>query len=175
MPNPPKPAAQKDPRAVKLGEWLQAWRLERGLTRPEAVSEMQKHNPHATISSDYLAKIEYGQRNLASASAEVREALRQALNIPRQEWEEETGLLIPAPRGGSPIPPVVPFRETPVNIPDELQRMIDNNADRYPILRDPTIQRIIAAPRNFGGPANGPQTEEDWLEYWVTNRRWFTS
>ena len=68
-----------------------------------------------------------------------------------------------------------PWRETPVTIPAELQRMIDNNADRYPQLLDPTIQRIVAAPRNFGGPDNGPQTEDEWLEYWQMNRRWFTS
>jgi len=74
---------------------------------------------------------------------------------------------------GSPdVPPVVPFRDTPVVIPKELQQVIDEHGDRYPELKDPTIQRIIAAPRNFGGPDNGPQTVEDWYEYFLLTRRY---
>ena len=75
-------------------------------------------------------------------------------------------------RPGPPIPPVVPHRETPVVIPPELQQVIDEHGDAYPELRDPTIQRIIAAPRNFGGPDNGPQTKQDWLEYFLVTRRY---
>lgn len=75
-------------------------------------------------------------------------------------------------RSGPPIPPVVPHRETPVTIPPELQQVIDEHGGTYPELRDPTIQKIIAAPRNFGGPDNGPQTAQDWLEYFLVTRRY---
>lgn len=74
--------------------------------------------------------------------------------------------------GAPPVAPVVPFRDTPVVIPKELQQVIDEHGDRYPELRDPTIQKIIAAPRNFGGPDNGPQTAEDWYEYFLLTRRY---
>lgn len=76
------------------------------------------------------------------------------------------------PRKGPPVPPVVPFRDTPVTIPRELQEMIDKHSGQYPMLLDPTIQRIIAAPRNFGGPDAGPQTAEDWFEYWMVTKRY---
>ena len=90
----------KDPRAVQLGSWLMELRLQRGLTRPEAVTEALKHDPRAQLSSDYLSKLEYGNRSLASAAADVREAIRLGLNISREEWTQATGLLIPAPATG---------------------------------------------------------------------------
>ena len=74
--------------------------------------------------------------------------------------------------GAPPVAPVVAFRDTPVVIPKELQQVIDEHGDRYPELRDPTVQKIIAAPRNFGGPDNGPQTVEDWYEYFLLTRRY---
>lgn len=97
------------------------------------------------------------------------------------ELEEELGILVldsqltgtaTSTRPGPPIPPVVPHRETPVTIPPELQQVIDEHGGTYPELRDPTIQKIIAAPRNFGGPDNGPQTAQDWLEYFLVTRRY---
>lgn len=67
------------------------------MNRPETVREALKHDPRAAISSDYLAKLEYGDRSLATASMDVREALRLALDVPRAAWESATGLATPAP------------------------------------------------------------------------------
>lgn len=78
-------------RAIELGRWLESWRLKRGLKRPEAVQRALQHNPHIRLSQDYLAKLEYGKRNLAKASPDLREALRFALRIPADIWERETG------------------------------------------------------------------------------------
>ena len=92
--------AEKDARAKELGTWLTQWRRKRGLSRPETVAQALKHDPRASISADYLAKLEYGVRNLASAAADNREALRLALNIGRETWEVETGLFVPARHAG---------------------------------------------------------------------------
>lgn len=89
-----KPQA-KDAKAVSLGSWLQEQRLTRGLTRPEAVNEGLKVDPRAQLSPDYLSKLEYGTRSLASAAADVREAIRRGLGISREEWISATGLHIP--------------------------------------------------------------------------------
>jgi SOS-response transcriptional repressor LexA len=92
--------AEKDTRAKELGSWLTQWRRKRGLSRPETVAQALKHDPRASLSADYLAKLEYGVRNLASAATDNREALRLALNISRETWEVETGLLVPARHAG---------------------------------------------------------------------------
>ncbi|WP_181392024.1 hypothetical protein [Deinococcus irradiatisoli] len=94
--HPVSDSVAKDARAKELGDWLFAWRQKRGLSRPETIAEALKHDPRASISPDYLSKLEYGLRSLASASLDVREALRLALGIKREVWEEETGLLVPA-------------------------------------------------------------------------------
>lgn len=179
-----------DNTAAQHGRFLEDRRLDLGLKWSEIARDMERLYG-VSVTADYLSKIKRGVAPLSKMAVDSREALRKVLRISVDQWETTTGLYTPAGedlvsrvadniehmgrRRGPPIPPVVPFRETPVEIPDELQRMIDNNSDRYPQLLDRTIQRIIAAPRNFGGPDNGPQTEDEWLEYWITNRRWFTS
>ena len=77
-------------------------------------------------------------------------------------------------RKGPPVPPVVPFRETPITIPRELQEMVEKHGGDYPILRTAHMQRMLAAPRAHGGPEVGPQTAEDWFDYWMANKRFLT-
>lgn len=161
---------------------------DRGLNAPALGRLMLAYGEK--VSDDYLRKLARGYSDLSSASLSVREAIRKALKIPAAEWEEVTGLAtaaaidpdiqgtdagFQAAPGAPPIAPVVPFRDTPVAIPKELQQVIDEHGDRYPELRDPIIQKIIAAPRNFGGPDNGPQTAEDWYEYFLLTRRYLRS
>ena len=166
--------AQEMERAVQHGRLIKERRLDLGLKRPAFVAEVARHGEDMT--PDYLNKIESGARALANTSPALREAIRAVLGYSAEEWQELTGLYTPAAdtpaRKGPPVPPVVPFRETPVSIPRELQEMIEQHGDQYPMLRDPTIQRIIAAPRNFGGPDAGPQTAEDWFEYWMVTKRY---
>ena len=161
---------EKDPRAMELGTWLQDVRRQRGLTRPETIAEINKHDPRATISTDYLAKIEYGQRSLASTSTHVREALRRALNISREQWEQSTGLLIPAEPDTAPPPQqpshaqrrgwVIPDEDPEPEIPEALQEA----ADRYghgpnAPLSEPRWLRELAD-LDF---REEPETPEDWL------------
>ncbi len=88
-------APEKDARAVELGTWLREYRTRLGLKRPDVISEIYKLDPRATITPDYLSKIEYGVRSLAKVSPDTREALRQALHIPIDVWTRETGLATP--------------------------------------------------------------------------------
>lgn len=178
-------AGAKDARAKELGDWLSRWRKKRGLSRPEAVNEALKHDPRASISSDYLAKLEYGVRSLASASADNREALRLALNISREAWETETGLLVPARHAGdhasspanwngSPIPPVVAPMEVEVEVPRELQQLIDQYGHQpgYEALKNRKTVQILAVRRAYMGEEDALQTVEDWRDYFLDMRRW---
>ncbi len=79
-----------DPQA--LGQWLRSRRSALGLTRPQLVAEALRLRPHARISQNYLAKLEYGERGLLQAAQDVREALRVALRVSAAEWTVATGL-----------------------------------------------------------------------------------
>ncbi|MFC6591705.1 hypothetical protein ACFP81_06545 [Deinococcus lacus] len=169
------PSKAVDNRAVELGEWLSGWRRQRGLNRPETVNEALKHVPHAKISPDYLSKLEYGTRSLASASPEVREGLRQALNIPAEVWEEETGLLVPAPTVPPSAfdprtlfhPPAQRHREKRTLWPN-LAAMIEEKQERYPQLRETRWQQHLNQTRF----ANGKDPDPDgWFEMYQAMRR----
>ncbi|WP_245808440.1 XRE family transcriptional regulator [Deinococcus hopiensis] len=161
---------------MEHGELIKERRLDLGLNRPAFVSEMEKHGQE--ITPDYLNKLERGTASLSRASLEVREAIRAVLGYSAEEWQELTGLYSPEAtpqrRGGPPIPPVVPFRETPITIPRELLEMVEQYGDTWPVLKTEKMQRMLAAPRNFGGAEVGPQTAEDWLDYWMANKRFLT-
>lgn len=183
---PPAKVPEPDLRAQTHGTLIKERRLDLGLNRPAFVAQMQKHGQE--ITPDYLNKLERGTAPLSRASLEVREAIRAVLGYSSERWQELTGLYSPSATpathaehsentlqrapGAPPVAPVMAFRDTPVVIPKELQQVIDEHGDRYPELRDPTVQKIIAAPRNFGGPDNGPQTVEDWYEYFLLTRRY---
>lgn len=92
-------------RATQIGRLVKEWRLDRGLNRPETVNEMSKLGVDTT--PDYLNKLESGTRSLASASLEIREALRTVLGITRSEWEDKTGLHVPLPESRLEAIPVV--------------------------------------------------------------------
>ena len=83
-----------------LGVWLREQRRRLGLTRPQLVAEALRARPHARLSQNYLAKLEYGERGLTQAAPDVREALRTALKVPAAEWTRATGL--PAQDAGAP-------------------------------------------------------------------------
>jgi cyclic pyranopterin monophosphate synthase len=84
-----------DERAKALGAWLTARRKALGLTRPEVVAAGLRQRPHAALSQNYLAKLEDGDLDVASAALEVREALRLGLDLSRDAWMAGTGLHVP--------------------------------------------------------------------------------
>lgn len=162
-----------DQRAQQHGQLIKEKRLQLGLPRPAFVAEMAKHG--ADITPDYLNKLERGSAPLARASLEVREAIRAVLGLDQQEWQELTGLYTPdtPTRRGPPLPPVVDPMTLPLVIPSELQQVIDQYGQQFPELHNETTLRALVAPRLFAGHRQGPQTPEQWLEYFLMNRRWF--
>ncbi|WP_256372740.1 helix-turn-helix domain-containing protein [Deinococcus sp. S9] len=152
-----------------------AWALAFKRRREEMVGSQEELAARADVSQSLISQIERGVQLPTGVSMDRFARLLEALHWTPEQFAEATGLEVPfvAPsRSGPPVPPVVPRRETPVVIPPELQQVIDDYGDTYPELRDPTIQKIIAAPRNFGGPENGPQTAQEWLEYFLLTRRY---
>src|SRR5690625_898171 len=81
-------------KARAMGLQLRKWRREKaGLNRYEAIDAVNAGG--VDLSYSYLAKIESGIRPLQSASIEIREALRRAYGVSREEWESATGLHVP--------------------------------------------------------------------------------
>lgn len=81
-------------RAREHAQLLRAWRNQRGLSRVEAVDEINKF-PGVSVSYSHLNKLENGSRPLERANLELREAIRATYGIPREEWESATGLHVP--------------------------------------------------------------------------------
>lgn len=80
-------------RAQRLGRYLQERRTQLGLTRPEFVAEMARLGE--AITSDHLAKIENGQRQLQRVAVNTREVIRTLLGIDPETWHRDTGLYVP--------------------------------------------------------------------------------
>lgn len=93
VPSRARPGYLRVTLANDLARLLKGWRTRKGLSRTEAVVELEKLG--VEISYGYLNKLESGARSLASASIEIREGIRQMLGIPKEEWEAETGLYVP--------------------------------------------------------------------------------
>lgn len=160
--------------AADAGALIKKRRKERGLTQEQLVDKT------GLSSQSYLSALEKGRYHIGRS--EHFGAVAQVLRLSEADIRAinpAAVITVAAPEAeprhgnGSPIPPVVPFRNTTVSIPDELQRMADNNADRYPELQEPRILRMLAAPRQEGGADSMPQTEDEWLEYWLITRRWY--
>lgn len=164
-------------RAQQHGQSIKEKRLQLGLNRPAFVAEMARHGHD--ITPDYLNKLERGTAPLARASLAVREGIRTVLGYTTQEWFELTGLYAPhtppapATPAGPPIPPVIDPVTLPLIIPPELQQVIDEYGTQFPELNNETTLRALVAPRLFAGHSQGPQTPQQWLEYFLMNRRWF--
>jgi phage repressor protein C with HTH and peptisase S24 domain len=82
-------------REDELAQFIRAARLQKGLSRTEAVNELTKAG--VKVSYGYLNKIELGDRSLASANIELREGLRRLYGLSRNEWAAKTGLYTPDP------------------------------------------------------------------------------
>src|SRR5690625_2520503 len=93
--SPPYRRSQKRmTRAREHAQLLRTWRNQRGLSRVEAVDEINKF-PGVSVSYSHLNKLENGSRPLERANLELREAIRATYGISREEWESATGLHVP--------------------------------------------------------------------------------
>lgn len=115
---------------------------------------MLKHDPRAKITTDHLAKIEYGIRSLASLNPDTREALRVALGISREEWEQDTGLLVPSPPSPTPLPSLTDAERRGWKLPPE---------------EEPEIPAALReAAEMYGHGKNAPLAENRWLRELAT-------
>ena len=80
----------------------------------------------------------------------------------------------PAFANGSPIRPVVAPLEVTVEIPRELQGLIDQYGDQpgFEALKNHKSVQILAVRRAYMGEEDGLQTVEDWRDYFLDMRRW---
>lgn len=161
-----------DPRAVEHGQLVKERRLDLGLNRPAFVTEMARHGQE--ITPDYLNKLERGTAALSRASLEVREAIRAVLGYSAEQWQELTGLYIPA-RSGLPTPDLnalsaagrgyrVPEPE-PAPIPDSL---IDaahqyGHSPEFAGLQEPRWQHWLASVPH----RRRPTTPAEWLDFYL--------
>lgn len=159
--------------AAEAGQVIKSARDRISLTQEQVADAL-------AVDKSYISKLEGGQHHAGRSKyfpklvdvLQLTEAEIQILNP-----AAVVTFAAPAPspsRGGPPIPPVIPFRETPISIPPELQEMVEKHGDAYPVLKTERMQRMLAAPRNFGGAEVGPQTAEDWFDYWMANKRFLT-
>ncbi|MDV6376454.1 helix-turn-helix domain-containing protein [Deinococcus arenicola] len=148
----------------------------RGYIKRSGKSQRQLSDEVGIPQPSYLSHMANGRVNWVEG--DYFRPLSEALGLSKEEirelkpeiiWEDRSPT-----RPGPPIPPVVPFRETPISIPPELLQMVEKHGDAYPVLKTAQMQRMLAAPRNFGGAEVGPQTAEDWFDYWMANKRFLT-
>lgn len=98
--NPFRRSVRRMSRAAEHGLALRRWRSAKGLSRVEAVDEINKLG--VPLSYSHLNKIEGGSRPLEKASLQLREALRNLYGISREEWIEVIGLHVPVPGPTAP-------------------------------------------------------------------------
>ena len=130
---------------------------------------------HLGVDKSYVSKLEGGLHH-AGRSKYFPQLVATLDLTPDEVRDLNPGAVIevaPA-RKGPPVSPVVPFRETPISIPPELTAMVEQYGHQYPILNTERMQRMLAAPRAHGGLEVGPQTPEDWFDYWMANKRFLT-
>ncbi|UQN05506.1 hypothetical protein [Deinococcus sp. QL22] len=162
--------------------------------KSKEVAEQLNDPQLSAFSQQTLSRLESDKTGeyIANARPRIQRMLSYLLGWSAEEFEAAVGISIPAVsylgsvptestletytprRGGPPIPPVVSFRETPISIPNELLEMVEKYGDTYPILKTERMQRMLAAPRAHGGLEVGPQTADDWFEYWIANKRFLT-
>lgn len=101
-------------RAAEHGLALRRWRTAKGLSRVEAVDQINKLG--VSLSYSHLNKIEGGSRPLEKASLQLREALRKLYGISREEWLEVIGLAVPVEEAtrGSHYRPGSEYTEVPL-------------------------------------------------------------
>lgn len=159
--------------------WVKEIREDKSIRQTDVERFTEALGPRYRISQSHLSKIEKGLSPLAGLGPMRMDALRQALGLSTEEWIEGTGLSIVTPDdlqpiGNSPVPPVVAPLDLPLVIPPELQQLIDEKADKpgYEALNSKKALQALTAQRAYLGAEDGPQTVDQWQEYFLSIRRW---
>jgi len=113
---------------------LRGWMADRGLKAPSLALSVEKQGQQ--ISPDYIRKLVRGERELAGMPLELREAVRRALRVPAQDWEEATGLAT----------------------------AVDINPDDTPLLASPIPKALAEAAKEYGGEFAHPMWQRHLAE-----------
>ncbi|WP_407540263.1 hypothetical protein Q0M94_02360 [Deinococcus radiomollis] len=139
------------------------------------------------FSQQWLSRIEADSAGDAIKKARpmMIAALAYLLKLDSAKFYDRVGIAIaPVPlreRGatsafpnGSPIRPVVTPMEVTVEIPRELQDLIDQYGEQpgFEALKNHKSVQILAVRRAYMGEEDGLQTVEDWRDYFLDMRRW---
>lgn len=168
-------SGESDSRAQIHARLLRGWMEDKGLKAPSLALSVEKQGQQ--ISPDYIRKLTRGERELASMPLDLREAVRRALRVSANDWEDATGLataadINPDPLAGFPAP--LYKKRDEVYMPQGLLDAIELFGDvpEYADLKNPDVQRQLANHRGFDG---GPQTAGQWLAFFQANKPWITN
>lgn len=137
----------------------------------------------AGVSQKIVSQIELGQQDLRLSGLATIMGILKAVKWTLTDLQRVTDIDLgseqdPAPfaprRGGPPIPLVVGPIDVPLEIPHELQELIDEYGDRpgYEALKNRKSLQTLSVHRVYLGEEDGPQTADQWHEYFLSLRRW---
>ena len=133
--------------AEQAGALLRQRREQRGLSQEQVAAAL------GLRSSNYLSYLETGKVNLARS----------------KYFAPLAGLLHFSAEEVQAIAPAVRLSAPPPEMPEALQEAVREYGGKFPELHDPDWQETLAGARFRGG---GPETPEDWLDYYRFIRRY---
>lgn len=139
----------QDDTAKQHGRYLEERRLDLGVRWSEVARDMERLHG-VSVSADYLSKIKRGAAPLAKMSVDAREALRQVLRIPTEEWANTTGLYTPAAAGTPPPRRLTDAERRGWVLPE------DDDEPEIP-------ETLLIAAQKYGHGDNAPFAERRWL------------
>ena len=93
----PMSQTEMDPRTDEHARLLRGWMADKGLKAPSLALSIERYGEQ--IGADYIRKLARGERELSGVVLPLREAMRQALRVPAEVWEAQTGLATAEPQG----------------------------------------------------------------------------
>lgn len=150
-------------RRAELGKSQEAVALDSGILNQTTVSELE--GGRYDIANLTAARLAGLARGLNWTLAEMEAALAVDFGLSGYASHAPE-----SPRRGPPVPPPVSPIELPLEIPPGLQEVIDRHAKDYSELRKEKNLRTLTSARFYGG--SGPQTADEWLDFFLANRRW---
>lgn len=114
------------------------------------------------MTPSFLRYLERGRAALSRMPPELRDAIRTVLGYTPQEWKAVTGFSSPVSTASTPL--------TPEDLPPALVEASLAYGALYPPLQRLDVLQQLAAVQVW---ACGPQTSEEWCDFYLANRRWF--
>lgn len=142
---------------AELGDILKGYISRSKKTQRQISEEVGMPNP------SYLSHMANGRINWVES--DYFRPLADALGLKTEEVAElKPDLIISSTLSPDPEPPGRV-------LPPSLMEAIEEYGDLHPALRKPRVQEQLALVRHWDG---GPKTAQDWLDFYLDNRRRFT-